>query len=307
MVSLNEHLNGIICINKPQEFTSFDVIAKMRGIMRVKRLGHAGTLDPMATGVLPVFVGRATKACDILPDRDKVYTAGFKLGLISDTQDVFGNITEERSAESITEDMIRDTLQQFRGDIMQIPPMYSAVMINGQRLYDLARQGIVVEREPRAVTIFSLELLSYNAEEKSGVLEISCSKGTYIRTLINDIGESLGCGGIMTELVRTRACGFGLEDCVTLEDLQKLANEGVSAEKYLFPIEKVFGYLRPVRLNAHQERLYRGGVRLDIDKMKGAFKGSHDDKYRVYGEDGTFIGTAAVDYETREFKVDKNF
>lgn len=307
MVSLNEHLNGIICINKPQEFTSFDVIAKMRGIMRVKRLGHAGTLDPMATGVLPVFVGRATKACDILPDRDKVYTAGFKLGLISDTQDVFGNITEERGAEGITEDMIRDTLQQFRGDIMQIPPMYSAVMINGQRLYDLARQGIVVEREPRSVTIFSLELLSYNAEEKSGTLEISCSKGTYIRTLINDIGESLGCGGIMTELVRTRACGFGLVDCVTLEDLQVLANEGVSAEKFLFPIEKVFGYLRPVRLNAHQERLYRGGVRLDIDKMKGAFKGSHDDKYRVYGEDGAFIGTAAVDYETREFKVDKNF
>lgn len=307
MVSLNEHLNGIICINKPQEFTSFDVIAKMRGIMRVKRLGHAGTLDPMATGVLPVFVGRATKACDILPDRDKVYTAGFKLGLISDTQDVFGNITEERSAEGITEDMIRDTLEKFRGDIMQIPPMYSAVMINGQRLYDLARQGIVVEREPREVTIFSLELIAYNAGEKSGTLEISCSKGTYIRTLINDIGESLGCGGIMTELVRTRACGFGLEDCVTLEDLQALANEGVSAEKYLFPIEKVFGYLRPVRLNAHQERLYRGGVRLDIDKMKGAFKGSHDDKYRVYGEDGAFIGTAAVDYETREFKVDKNF
>lgn len=307
MVSLNEHLNGIICINKPQEFTSFDVIAKMRGIMRVKRLGHAGTLDPMATGVLPVFVGRATKACDILPDRDKVYTAGFKLGLISDTQDVFGNITEKRSAEGITEDMIRDTLEKFRGDIMQIPPMYSAVMINGQRLYDLARQGIVVEREPREVTIFSLELIAYNAAEKSGTLEISCSKGTYIRTLINDIGESLGCGGIMTELVRTRACGFGLEDCVTLEDLQKLANEGVSAEKYLFPIEKVFGYLRPVRLNAHQERLYRGGVRLDIDKMKGAFKCSHDDKYRVYGEDGTFIGTAAVDYETREFKVDKNF
>lgn len=307
MVSLNEHLNGIICINKPQEFTSFDVIAKMRGIMRVKRLGHAGTLDPMATGVLPVFVGRATKACDILPDRDKVYTAGFKLGLISDTQDIFGKITEERSAEGITEDMIRDTLQKFRGDIMQIPPMYSAVMINGQRLYDLARQGIVVEREPREVTIFSLELIAYNAEGKSGTLEISCSKGTYIRTLINDIGESLGCGGIMTELVRTRACGFGPEDCVTLEDLQSLANEGISAEKYLFPIEKVFGYLRPVRLNAHQERLYRGGVRLDIDKMKGAFKGSHDDKYRVYGEDGAFIGTAAVDYETREFKVDKNF
>ncbi|MGN0587695.1 MAG: tRNA pseudouridine(55) synthase TruB [Oscillospiraceae bacterium] len=307
MVSLNEHLNGIICINKPAEFTSFDVIAKMRGIMRVKRLGHAGTLDPMATGVLPVFVGRATKACDILPDRDKVYTAGFKLGLVSDTQDVFGNITEERSAEGITEDMIRDTLQKFRGDIMQIPPMYSAVMINGQRLYDLARQGIVVEREPRAVTIFSLELLSYDESDKSGTLEISCSKGTYIRTLINDMGEALGCGGIMTELVRTRACGFGLDDCVTLEDLQSLANEGVSAEKYLFPIEKVFGYLRPVRLNAHQERLYRGGVRLDIDKMKGAFKGSHDDKYRVYGEDGTFIGTASVDYEAREFKVDKNF
>ena len=236
MAGLNDNLNGIICVNKPPEFTSFDVIAKMRGIMRVKRLGHAGTLDPMATGVLPVFVGRATKACDILPDRDKVYRAGFKLGLVSDTQDIYGTVSEGKSAADITAEQVKDALGGFVGDIMQVPPMYSAVMINGQRLYDLARQGVVVEREPRPVTVFSLELLEYDEGTCSGSLEISCSKGTYIRTLINDVGDTLGCGGVMTSLVRTKACGFSLEDCVTLEDLQKLANYGVSAEKYLRPI-----------------------------------------------------------------------
>ena len=153
MVSLNEHLNGIICINKPADFTSFDVIAKMRGILRLKRLGHAGTLDPMATGVLPVFAGRATKACDILPDHDKIYEAEFQLGLTSDTQDIYGKITERREVGNITAENIENTLEKFCGDIMQIPPMYSAVMINGQRLYDLARQGVVVEREARPITV----------------------------------------------------------------------------------------------------------------------------------------------------------
>lgn len=307
MVSLNEHLNGIICVNKPMDFTSFDVIAKMRGIMRVKRLGHAGTLDPMATGVLPVFVGRATKACDILPDRDKVYSAEFQLGLTSDTQDVYGKITQRRDASEISREDIEAALEAFRGDIMQIPPMYSAVMINGQRLYDLARQGIEVEREPRPVTIYTLNLQSYDEKTKFGRLEISCSKGTYIRTLVNDIGEKLGCGAIMTELVRTKACGFGLEDCVTLEDLQELANAGVSAEKYLMPIEKVFGYLKEVRLNPHQEKMYRNGIRLDIRRMKPVFTGVPEDKYRIYGADGAFIGTAYADYETNELRVDKNF
>ena len=166
-------------MNKPAGFTSFDVIAKMRGVLKIKRLGHAGTLDPMATGVLPVFVGKATKACDILPDHDKTYEAGFKLGVTTDTQDSTGMVQTERSASSVTEEMLLNLLFSFRGDIMQIPPMYSAVSVNGRRLYDLARQGIEVEREARPITVYELELLDYDSTENTGKLRISCSKGTY--------------------------------------------------------------------------------------------------------------------------------
>ena len=305
MAGLNDNLNGIICVNKPEGFTSFDVIAKMRGILKLKRLGHAGTLDPMATGVLPVFAGRATKACDIIPDRDKTDEAGFKLGLVTDTQDSSGRVTEEKNADGITAEDIEKALCSFRGDIMQIPPMYSAVMINGQRLYDLARQGKTVEREARPVTIYSLELLEYDSEKKEGRLSVSCSKGTYIRTLINDIGESLDCGGIMTSLVRTRACGFDLKDCVSLEDLQKLADDNVSAERYLLPIEKVFGDYAVVKLNAHQEKLYRNGVKLDAGRMR--FKAQDGEKLRIYGADGSFIGLGQFKEETMELSVYKNF
>ncbi len=213
-------MNGIIVVNKPQDFTSFDVCAKMRGILGTKKIGHAGTLDPMATGVLPIFVGTATKACDILPDNDKVYLAGFRLGATSDTQDVWGDVTE-KSETPISRSEVEGILPNFRGDIMQIPPMYSAVQVNGQRLYDLARQGIVVKREPRPIKIHRLELKEYL--ENQGFLEISCSKGTYIRTLINDIGEGLAVGGIMTSLVRTKAAGFTLSDAITLEELQEIA------------------------------------------------------------------------------------
>ena len=155
-------LNGIICMRKPKGFTSFDVIAKMRGILKLKRLGHAGTLDPMAEGVLPVFAGRATMACDMLPDHDKIYRGGFKLGLVTDTQDITGNVTEEKGYTPVSREEIETVIADFRGNIMQIPPMYSAVSVNGQRLYDLARQNITVEREPRPITVYRLELLSFD-------------------------------------------------------------------------------------------------------------------------------------------------
>lgn len=305
MSGLNDELNGIICVNKPAGFTSFDVIAKMRGILRLKRLGHAGTLDPMATGVLPVFAGKATKACDIIPDRDKVYEAEFRLGLVTDTQDISGKVTAEKDPSGVTAADIEKALAGFRGDIMQIPPMYSAVSVGGKRLYDLARQGVVIDREPRPITVYSLELLAYDSDSCTGKLTISCSKGTYIRTLINDIGEALGCGGVMTALVRTRACGFGLEDCVTLEELQQLANNGISAEKYLCPIDRVFGDMKKIVLNPHQERLYRNGVRPDISKMRYSFE--NGEKYRVYAADGGFIGLAKADCEAGELSVYKNF
>lgn len=295
-------LCGIICVNKPQGFTSFDVIAKMRGILKMKRLGHAGTLDPMATGVLPVFAGRATKACDILPDHDKTYEAGFRFGVTTDTQDITGTVTKERPAK-VTAEQLEKVLESFRGEIMQVPPMYSAVSVGGKRLYELARQGKEIEREPRAVTIYCLELAGFDESAQSGTLKISCSKGTYIRTLINDIGEALGCGGIMTSLVRTAACGFSLADCVTLEQLQEAANSGEGFTKFIKPIESVFADLPSVRLSPAQERMYRNGVKLSLDKINISENGN---TVKVYGNDG-FIGTALPDPENGILRVHKNF
>lgn len=300
-VSGTSELCGIICVDKPQGFTSFDVIAKMRGILKMKRLGHGGTLDPMATGVLPVFAGKATKACDILPDRDKTYEAAFRFGITTDTQDVTGTVTKERPANVATE-QLEKVLEKFRGEIMQVPPMYSAVSVGGKRLYELARQGKEIEREARAVTIYKLDILSFNEREQGGILTVSCSKGTYIRTLINDIGEALGCGGIMTSLVRTRACGFDLSQCVTLEQLQAAAEDG-DFSPFVKPVEEVFAYLPAVRLSPAQERMYRNGVKLDLDKLR--FDKSAE-RAAVYGECG-FIGTAFPDTADGVLRVDKNF
>lgn len=299
----NEELCGVICVNKPEGFTSFDVIAKMRGILKIKRLGHAGTLDPMATGVLPVFVGRATKACDILPDHDKIYRAGFRLGVTTETQDSTGTVTNERDPSAVTKEKLLDTLHNFRGEIMQIPPMYSAVSVGGKRLYDLARQGIEVEREARSITIYKLELAEFDEAEKIGVLTVSCSKGTYIRTLINDIGEALNCGGIMTSLVRTAACGFSLEDCVTIEDLQREAEGKRNFEQYLKPVEDVFDQLPKLMLQGAQERMYRNGIKLDLTKIRTDITA---ERISVYGEKG-FIGTAVPDRESGVLRVDKTF
>ncbi|MBQ8176862.1 MAG: tRNA pseudouridine(55) synthase TruB [Oscillospiraceae bacterium] len=294
---------GVICVNKPQGFTSFDVIAKMRGILKIKRLGHAGTLDPMATGVLPVFVGRATKACDILPDHDKIYRAGFKLGVTTDTQDSTGTTANQRDPSAVTKEKLLAELENFRGEIMQIPPMYSAVSVGGKRLYDLARQGIEVEREARPVTIYRLELAEFDEAEKSGVLTVSCSKGTYIRTLINDIGEALNCGGIMTSLVRTAACGFSLDDCVTIEDLQREAENERNFEQYLKPVEDVFAELPKLMLHGAQERMYRNGIKLDLTKTRTDITA---ERISVYGEKG-FIGTAVPDRESGVLRIDKTF
>ena len=298
-----EEMCGIICVNKPSGFTSFDVIAKMRGILKMKRLGHAGTLDPMATGVLPVFVGRATKACDILPDHDKVYEAGFRLGVSTDTQDSTGTVTKERYPSCADLEKLSAVLENFRGNIMQIPPMYSAVSVNGKRLYDLARQGIEVEREARPVTIYTLELSGYDEASHCGTFTVSCSKGTYIRTLINDIGEALGCGGIMTSLVRTKACGFSLDDCVTLEELQETANSDRDFSRFVKPVEAVFSELPVLKLYGPLERMYRNGIKLDLNRIKADITA---ERIRVYGESG-FIGTAVPDRENGVLKVDRNF
>jgi len=295
-------MNGILCVNKPQDFTSFDVVAKLRGILKIKRLGHGGTLDPMATGVLPVFVGTSTKACDIMPDNTKSYRAGFRLGQSTDTQDITGKILAE-SDMSVSKELLLDTLPLFTGKIMQIPPMYSAVQVNGKRLYDLARQGIEVERTPREIQVDGLSLEEYDHETREGVLSIYCSKGTYIRTIISDIGEKIGCGGIMTSLVRTSSSGFTLADCYTFEEIQKARDED-RLEELILPVERVFEKLPKLKLGEAQTRMYRNGVKLDLARVYNIREG--EDTYAVYGNDGAFIGTAYADRENNVLKVAKN-
>lgn len=295
-------MNGIICVNKPQGFTSFDVIAKLRGIMKIRRLGHGGTLDPMATGVLPVFVGTATKACDIMPDNTKSYRAGFKLGQVTDTQDITGAVLTS-SDIAVSRDALEAVIPDFVGDIMQLPPMYSAVQVNGQRLYDLARQGVEVERTPRQIHVDRLILTEYDETTREGVLEIYCGKGTYIRTIINDIGEKLGCGGIMTSLVRTSSGGFTLAECYTMEEIQQAADEN-RLEELILPIERVFASLPKLRLNEVQTRMYKNGVKLDISRVHHIK--SEVELYSVYGSDGVFIGTAFADHENGILRVAKN-
>lgn len=295
-------MNGILCVNKPQDFTSFDVVAKLRGILQMKRLGHGGTLDPMATGVLPVFVGNATKACDIMPDNNKSYRAGFRFGAVSDTQDIWGEVTE-RSDMSVEREAIEAVIPEFTGKIMQLPPMYSAVQVGGKRLYDLARQGIEVERQAREIEVTALVLEEYDSNTREGVLSIACGKGTYIRTIISDIGERLGCGGIMTSLVRTSSGGFGLDDCFTLEEIQKAKDED-RLEELILPIERVFEKLPKLRLGEAQTRMYRNGVKLDLSKLRGIREG--EECYGVYGFDGGFIGTAFAHLDGGILRVGKN-
>lgn len=296
------NLNGILCINKPQGFTSFDVVAKLRGILKTKKIGHAGTLDPMATGVLPVFVGNATKACDIMPDSRKAYRASFRLGVTSDTQDSTGTVLSTAEVHCSAED-IEKLLPEFTGDIMQIPPMYSAVSVNGKRLYELARQGIEIEREPRPVTILALSLEEFSEETGEGVFMVECSKGTYIRTVIHDIGSRLGCGGVMTDLVRTVSNGFALSDTVTLDAVQQLADEG-RAESLLMPVERVFEKLPDIHLDANCTKLYRNGVKLYTDRI-GIRNKDETVRYRVFSDENTFMGLAFV--KDGCLRVFKNF
>ena len=281
-------MNGIICIDKPQGFTSFDVIAKMRGILQTRKIGHAGTLDPMATGVLPVFVGSATKCCDILPCQDKQYKAGFCFGKISDTQDAFGAVQPVEKAQPVGRLRVEEALCMLRGEIWQLPPMYSAVQVNGQRLYDLARQGIEVAREKRKVTIYQNELLEFDEQTQSGQLRILCSKGTYVRTICHDLGQILGCGAIMTSLRRELSSGFGLDEAITLEQLQCLRDEN-RLEEVIIPIEKAFLGYGAAYLSGEQARMFRNGVKLTLSRVK--IQGETP-LVRVYDGQGRFFALA---------------
>jgi tRNA pseudouridine55 synthase len=224
--------SGILIIDKPSDWTSFDVIAKLRGVLRERKIGHCGTLDPMATGVLPVFVTRAaTKLISTYEGADKEYVAGLRLGISTDTYDTTGNVLRETISSAVTREQLENVLQTFRGDIMQKPPMYSAVKIDGQRLYKIARRGGEVEREPRPVTVSAAEIISGGGAD--WVIRFAVSKGTYVRSLCNDIGDALGCGGAMSSLRRTRVGGFRIENALTLEQIIALADAGTLEERFI--------------------------------------------------------------------------
>ncbi len=267
--------NGILIIDKPAGWTSMDVCAKIRGILHEKRVGHGGTLDPMATGVLPVFVGRATRAVEFAENGRKEYLAGLRLGLATDTQDVTGTALETRPVTAGRED-VEAALAAFRGDIQQIPPMYSAVKIQGKKLYDLARRGKEVERKPRSVTIYELELLEAESETDFR-LRCLCSKGTHIRTLCHDVGQALGCGGTLYSLRRTMAAGFTLAEAVTMEEVQE------RGEALLRPLDSLFsGYPAVTLRSPGQEKRVRCGNPVTLPGMS-------DGPYRVYGREGDFL------------------
>lgn len=293
-------MKGILIMDKPAGFTSFDVVAVARGLLKTKKIGHAGTLDPLATGVLPLFVGEAARAVDMLPCQDKSYRAGFQLGVATDTLDCTGTVVKTSSL-AVTRRQVEEALRAFAGDIMQVPPMYSALRRDGKRLYQLAREGVEVEREPRPVTIYAIKLLDFDEDEQKGQLELSCSKGTYVRSVIDDLGRILGCGGMMTQLVRTSAAGFSLADAMSLEQARALAAEEKLAQ-CLRPVDQVFASLAAVKLSPKQTVRYRNGGMLDIERLQGARPMS---RYRVYSHTGEFLGLGQTD--EMQMRVLKNF
>lgn len=272
-------MDGIVIVDKPSGWTSQDVTARLRRVFNTRRIGHGGTLDPMATGVLPVFVGRATRAVEFFEHAEKTYEAVLRLGVVTDTEDITGTVLERRPV-CLTEAQFLEVLPRFRGEIMQVPPMYSALKMNGKKLYEIARSGKTVERPPRPVTILELTCLEFTGE--TALLRIRCSKGTYIRTLCKDIGEALGCGGCMEALRRTAAGAYTAEEAVALSMLLDSKAPGA----YLRGVDTMFAQYPAVTLTANQETRCRNGNAFSVPLAPGI--------YRAYGKDGTFLMLASV-------------
>lgn len=270
-------MNGILLVDKESGWTSSDVVVKLKGVLHERRIGHAGTLDPMATGLLTVFVGRATRAAEFAESQDKRYIAGLRLGVATDTQDVTGSVLRS-SEHSVTAGELESALSEFRGELEQLPPMYSAVKVNGRRLYDIARRGGEAERKPRRIYVRDISVIG----ERDGdfILDISCSKGTYVRTLCADIGERLGCGGCMSSLRRISAGGFSVEDALTVAGIQALAAEGRAAER-LISTDTLFGQYEKTAVSPEEERRVRCGTDVKCALADGS--------YRVYSESGEFL------------------
>ena len=286
--------NGIINVYKEKGYTSFDVVARMRGICGQKKIGHTGTLDPDAEGVLPVCLGKATKVCDMLTDSDKVYRAVMQLGIETDTQDLTGTVLSACEVPVLTETEIRDVIRTFQGEIMQVPPMYSALKVNGKKLYELAREGIEIERKARTVHFYEISILEVKLPLVR--MEVTCSKGTYIRTLCHDIGEKLGCHGCMERLIRTRVGQFDRNGAHTLDEIAAIVGEGRLSE-ILVPVDEMFAALRSfATADDHAKKLAENGNPLkpaqirEIGETASGGDFAEDEEFRLYLDDGTFVG-----------------
>lgn len=295
-------IHGIINVYKEKGFTSHDVVAKLRGIVGQKKIGHTGTLDPDATGVLPVCLGKATKLCDLLTDKNKTYEAVLLLGKTTDTQDITGEVLEEKSTEALTEEKVREAIEGFIGDYEQIPPMYSALKVNGKKLYELAREGKVIERKARPVKILDIQILEIDLPKVR--MEVSCSKGTYIRTLCHDIGEKLGCGGCMESLIRTRVSTFRIEDAKTLDEIETLKQEGKLAE-LLVPIDAMFPFYPKITVKDDWKAFAKNGNPLDLKMLKEACGQDEETRVRLYDESGKFI--AIYQWKEKKYHIVKMF
>lgn len=296
-------MTGIICLDKQEHMTSFSTVARARRIVGEKKAGHAGTLDPMATGILPVLFGGATRFMEFLPVHDKGYRARIQLGMTTDTLDTTGTVLT-RSGVRVSKAQVEQALAAFRGDILQVPPMYSALSKNGVRLYELARRGEEVERQARPVTIYRLELTEFDGQTQECTLNVLCSKGTYIRSLADDLGRMLGCGAVMSGLRRTYAAGFSLKDCVTLDALSELAQQG-KLSQCMIPLERALAAYPSLSVTQAQAVRFANGGALDADRLRFAEK--RDGLFRVYSPDERFLGLGELLPGERELKVRRVF
>lgn len=297
-------IHGILNVYKEKGYTSHDVVAKLRRITGQKKIGHTGTLDPEAEGVLPVCLGKGTKLCELLTDKEKTYEAVLLLGTSTDTQDITGTVTGEGDASKLTEEQVKDAVSSFAGEYEQLPPMYSALKVNGKKLYELAREGKVVERKTRKVKIHEIEILKLSLPRVR--IRVSCSKGTYIRTLCHDIGEALGCGGCMESLIRTRVGRFPMEESMTLETIEKRMEEG-TLEDYLIPVDEMFPGAPKVFVKKGAQNAARNGGVLMADMMREAYAFPDGQRVRLYDEEGRFIALYQWKECNREYRLVKMF
>lgn len=300
-------MNGILNINKPVGMTSHDVVNTVRKCLGIKKVGHTGTLDPDASGVLPICVGRATRIADIITTGEKKYRAVMKLGIITDTQDASGKIIDERDV-NISSEMIKNTVKSFVGEIMQVPPMFSALKVNGKKLYELARKGIEVKREPRGITIFDIDIIKIDLENNFVEMDIHCSKGTYIRTLCYDIGNKLGCGAHMKSLIRTMSGAFSIEESIELNAFKRSCQDG-NVEELMIPIDRIFNNLPRITVNEDGEKRLVNGNEVSIDMFENFAIDKDFDRYRIYNKEGILLSISQIikREERMFFKLIKGF